>query len=714
MRTPAQPTHQRHAEQAANAPAKGRGHGSAADRGAVCNQSMQRARQSLGSGDEHRIAREGMQGSAQPLPHRAQLDRAFGENALEGLRAHHDPQAARACAQLGVNAYTRGDTVVFARPPSLATTAHEAAHALQQRRASTLAPGRGRRGDRHERHADAVAAKVSAGQSAAGVLDKMPSGPTPALQFEEPKKDDEAKVEIPDPDYNNTDLISEVYKDLYGAKFIGFDQGRALEYDPSLALKGTEYSSVYTLLNARLMAGIYGGKFEDYVKTLGPLGISGSKDTVSSVLDLASLGGGVRIADYVGSDLFLKHRLLPALKSPKGFATTAFFLGLAQAVNSGVVAAKHDASKGEEEPDAFADPLWLQHLGLIRGIGMAAATGLPYFKAPGVFGGMGPLSAPSYKGSSDSHPSVPGLPGFELDYQVSGDGQGKKGTVGIPFNVAPLLAPDGADSSKLGKYRGPQLMPWFKYQGTTPTANQAAGGAVDSHYFEGGVLAGGAGHTGLLEGGVRADDRFRAQMLYLRGAYSYSAMEGSPLSEIGLGAGYLNWKPGSKEAKQLADGDSGVGDHRFRITPFLTLGDMLTADDQSLSFNASATTAFGGAAPFYLAMMNAGLGYKQLARDSEGKVDKDALPEWSVSGGFSAARPSWFDPNMPMLYGAQLKGNVGPFFLGTQFHTGQDNLSEAQSKSLGIEEGDRRQFELMFNLGWNFGVMHQRGKIQKD
>ena len=71
---------------------------------------------------------------------------------------------------MGAAAFTTGDHVAFAGPPSLHTAAHEAAHVIQQRAGVHLTGGVGEPGDRYERHADAVADLVVRGRSAAGLL----------------------------------------------------------------------------------------------------------------------------------------------------------------------------------------------------------------------------------------------------------------------------------------------------------------------------------------------------------------------------------------------------------------------------------------------------------------------------------------------------------------------------------------------------------------
>jgi hypothetical protein len=59
---------------------------------------------------------------------------------------------------------------VFDKSPDLHTAAHEAAHVVQQAQGVNLYGGVGEAGDSYERHADAVADRVVAGQSAADLL----------------------------------------------------------------------------------------------------------------------------------------------------------------------------------------------------------------------------------------------------------------------------------------------------------------------------------------------------------------------------------------------------------------------------------------------------------------------------------------------------------------------------------------------------------------
>ncbi|MEO8551264.1 MAG: DUF4157 domain-containing protein, partial [Kofleriaceae bacterium] len=120
------------------------------------------------------IARAGTAGSGGALPHHAAIQRAFGRHDVSGVRAHVGGAAAESSAALGATAFAHGDAIAFASSPDLHTAAHEAAHVVQQRAGVSVAGGiDGGASDQHEKHADAVADKVVAGESAETLLDQL-------------------------------------------------------------------------------------------------------------------------------------------------------------------------------------------------------------------------------------------------------------------------------------------------------------------------------------------------------------------------------------------------------------------------------------------------------------------------------------------------------------------------------------------------------------
>lgn len=131
------------------------------------------------AGATRRAAALGVRGPGGPLPHLERIQAAFGRYDVSGIVAHTDESARLGARAMRAEAFASGNHVAFARPPSLHTAAHEAAHVVQQRGTVQLAGGVGQSGDRYEQHADAVADQVVAGKSAEGLLARL-AGPSHA------------------------------------------------------------------------------------------------------------------------------------------------------------------------------------------------------------------------------------------------------------------------------------------------------------------------------------------------------------------------------------------------------------------------------------------------------------------------------------------------------------------------------------------------------
>lgn len=117
-------------------------------------------------------ASQGVATAASPLPHLDRIQESFGSHDVSHVRAQVGGPATDAAGAIGASAYATGHRVAFADPnPSLHTAAHEAAHVVQQRSGVSLMGGVGQSGDVYERHANAVADKVVAGESAQALLD---------------------------------------------------------------------------------------------------------------------------------------------------------------------------------------------------------------------------------------------------------------------------------------------------------------------------------------------------------------------------------------------------------------------------------------------------------------------------------------------------------------------------------------------------------------
>lgn len=119
------------------------------------------------------LAQRGVSDGGSNLPHAEAIQASFGRHAIHHIRAHQGVQAQAAARQLGASAYATGADVAFASAPNLHTAAHEAAHVVQQQGGVSLKGGMGEAGDRYEQHADQVADRVVAGESAEDLLDSM-------------------------------------------------------------------------------------------------------------------------------------------------------------------------------------------------------------------------------------------------------------------------------------------------------------------------------------------------------------------------------------------------------------------------------------------------------------------------------------------------------------------------------------------------------------
>ena len=122
----------------------------------------------------HKTAQKGVEGKGGKLPHLGKIQKSFGKHNVTQAQAYTGPKAASAAKNMGAEAYTTRNKVAFAKSnPSLHTTAHEAAHLIQQGSGIKLKGGVGQKGDPYERHADAVADRVVQGKSAESLLNQF-------------------------------------------------------------------------------------------------------------------------------------------------------------------------------------------------------------------------------------------------------------------------------------------------------------------------------------------------------------------------------------------------------------------------------------------------------------------------------------------------------------------------------------------------------------
>ena len=129
-----------------------------------------------GAGDVIGTAKTAFSGGGSAMPHQQKVESSFGMD-MGSVQAYTGPAAKQANESLGSQAFTMGNKIAFKEAnPSVGLVAHEATHVVQQSQGVSLSGGVGQVGDSYEKHADAVAAKTSAGQSAAPLLQKKADG----------------------------------------------------------------------------------------------------------------------------------------------------------------------------------------------------------------------------------------------------------------------------------------------------------------------------------------------------------------------------------------------------------------------------------------------------------------------------------------------------------------------------------------------------------
>jgi hypothetical protein len=124
----------------------------------------------------HAAAAQGIATPSSRLPYSDTIQHLFGRHDVSSVQAHTGSEAAASAHAMGASAYATGDHVVLGGGTDLHTVAHEAAHVVQQRGGVQLKGGVGAAGDAYEQHADAVADRVVAGESAVPLLDQMSGG----------------------------------------------------------------------------------------------------------------------------------------------------------------------------------------------------------------------------------------------------------------------------------------------------------------------------------------------------------------------------------------------------------------------------------------------------------------------------------------------------------------------------------------------------------
>lgn len=112
---------------------------------------------------------------------------------LSTVTAHVGDEAGAMAHGVGANAFTVGDHIVLPENPTKQTVAHELAHVVQQRNNVAVPGGVGTAGDSHEKHADEIATRVTAGKQVD--IAAPPTATSTAVQMEDrPSAPDEKLV----------------------------------------------------------------------------------------------------------------------------------------------------------------------------------------------------------------------------------------------------------------------------------------------------------------------------------------------------------------------------------------------------------------------------------------------------------------------------------------------------------------------------------------
>jgi hypothetical protein len=170
----------------------------------------------------HAAAGDGTATAGGPLPHRTQLEGAFGLD-LSSIIAHTGPDAQASADAMGASGYATGNHVVVPSGAGVGLVAHEVTHVLQQQEGVHLSGGvDGGASDPLEREADSVGAAVERGESVAGRFSAPGSGGKSAHVQRDTRGKEPAK-EKPLTDAEKTDLLNRARTDraIAGISLLG-------------------------------------------------------------------------------------------------------------------------------------------------------------------------------------------------------------------------------------------------------------------------------------------------------------------------------------------------------------------------------------------------------------------------------------------------------------------------------------------------------------
>ncbi len=578
---------------------------------------------------------------------RAYLEPRFGHD-FGQVRIHTGAGAAEAARAVRARAFTVGRDIVFGAgryAPETAAgrrlLAHELAHVVQQgRQAQSANP-------RLARDADPAAPAPAPTPTPTSAPAAGPARPPATLKWT--WKDLAAYP-----------LLVDIWKDVI-LKELTEEERKAF------ALTGAESAAFFAWASAiGLALGGTGGEQGlsatlTYLDALGPL-----TPSKSVVLDGLSRLAGLRLDAYFASDLFMSR-----LKSHA--ASVAALLLVAQGVVSATAGSEPSEPRGELTETAGS-----RHFALLKGlVGLILTDQL---KAPDFFD-VGPLQMKTHPAFAAA-PFAGGAPPAGLTAETSAGigGPGGATAVGFALNLPKVLSlalsdrPRAEELDDLHKYWQTSL--WFSYDRLDPTATLAGAGKLPYEQIKGGALFGTKGYLGLLEGGARLDGTQAREVTswFLKGGFGYSGPQGAPVKRLGFTATYVDWKETDILAPGRAAGAPAAG-HAARLTPFTNLE---FGTRHKFGVGAALSFVTGSGESFDLSDLRGDLSYTYLGDSAPG-----GLPAFKIDLSGSLHRLDWWDPNSPLLWGLQLKGNWGPRFLGAQIMGGAGAIPEGRAGLLG-------------------------------
>lgn len=564
------------------------------------------------------------------------------------VRIHTGGEAATAAEGVAARAYTLGHDIVFGAnqytpktQPGRRLLAHELTHVVQQ------TGGDGQR------------ASAAGDASQAAVLQRDTSAKTPDPAAAGPTKSDDTPVTFTWKDLAVYPLLTDIWNDLVLKEITPADR-------KLLALKGSESAAFYawTMAVGLAPSAVGGGdKPKDFGDTVK--GVAKYADTLTGltpagdyVFDPLSRIVGLRVDDYLSSELFVKRLKMHA----SSLATLAV---TAQGIYSLIMGVK---AKNEDPNALEGDPL-TQHTGLIKAL--VGAIFKKALKAPNFFD-VGPMQLATHPAFSAAPFAGGGAPSgltFERNQDISGKVREQK--YGLTLNLPQLIKPGTASASDIedpAKYRGWQGSAWFSYESADPlkvTPDKQLGSR-----WKGGTIFGSGGHLGELEAGAQygGDTGKELTSWFARGGYGYAADDkAAGLKKIGFTATFMDWNERYVLAPRSGSG-AAQGGWGLKATPFVSTkfnaGDKKTIDaSAAVSF---VTGAVGDAKPgARVSDVSIGLSYTYM-----GDAAPDGLPVFKLDLSGSVGQLDWFNPDSPLLWGVQAKGNIGRSFAGVQVMSG--------------------------------------------